>query len=173
MFRKRGSRFRRRCVAAAVIAALCAGLALSICGCADRNYPYEPDSPAPAPHDGTFVSAHGTMTFNGDGKTVLLDFDDDLTQRLGLPSGARAAAYEFLSGDLPPHGRVPVRYDAAMAFRLTVGGDAGAGSVLIDVGKYEDGQFYSGTNCVTAERITFFVDLPSGGGREPVDFLKS
>lgn len=55
----------------------------------DFNYPYEPDTPAPAPHEGTFVSDYGTMTFNGDGESVTIDFNEDLAQRLGLPAGAR------------------------------------------------------------------------------------
>ena len=29
------------------------------------NYPYEPDTPAPDPHNGVFVSDHGKMIFNG------------------------------------------------------------------------------------------------------------
>ena len=153
-------------------ALLCLGL---FCGCRPwgvyDNRPYEPDTPAPSPHDGVFVSDHGTMTFNGDGETVLLDFDGDLAGWLGLPAGERAAAYEFRSGDLPPHGYVPVRYDTAMTFWITVGEGSGAVTVMVRVGEVVDGQFRTGTNCTAADRITFMVDKPDGG-REPVDFLK-
>ena len=138
------------------------------------NIPYEPDTPAPAPHEGTFVSPHGTMEFNGDGETVLLDFDGDLAQRLGLPTGEQAASYAFRSGNLPPHGYVDIRYDAAMTFWLTVGEGDDAVTVMVNAGKYEDGHFYTGTNCITADRITLFVDRTDGDGDwEPVDFVKT
>ena len=168
----------RRWLTALLLAALCAGLAIGTGGCGERgdngNRPYEPDTPAPAPHEGTFVSDHGTMTFNGDGKTVVLDLDEDLAGRLGLPAGQQQAAYEFRSGNLPPHGYVDVRYDVAMTFWLTVGEGDGAQTVMVEVGEYKDGNFYTGTNCTTAERITFFVDPPAdGGSREAVDFLKT
>ena len=177
-------RKRPRCLWRAIVtAALCTGLVFGACGCSakphgsgrtDMNYPYEPDTPAPAPHEGVFVSDHGTMTFNGDGVSVLLDFDEDLARRLGLPAGDQTAAYEFRSGNLPPHGYVDVRYDAAMTFWLTVGRGDAAVTVMIDVGQYKDGHFYTGTNCVTSDRITFFVEKTDGSGDwEPVDFLKS
>ncbi|MBR5754491.1 MAG: hypothetical protein IKX97_01530, partial [Erysipelotrichaceae bacterium] len=75
------------------------------------NYPYEPDTPAPDPHTGTFVSEYGTMTFNGDGKTVVLDIDGELAGLAGLPEGKNEGTYIFLSGDLPPHGSMEIRYD--------------------------------------------------------------
>ena len=170
-------RFRRRGL---LLAALCAALALALSGCGrvggvqPDNMPYEPDTPAPAPHEGRFQSDYGTMTFNGDGKSVVLDLDGDFAARLGLPAGEQTAAYAFCSGYLPPHGYVETRYDAAMELRLTVGEGEGAVTVMIDAGKYADGNFYTGTNCITADRITLFVDrTPDGGDREPVDFLKT
>ena len=48
-------------------------------GCSDPeeptihiNMPYEPDTPAPAPHEGVFTSEHGSMTFSGDGESVII-----------------------------------------------------------------------------------------------------
>ena len=160
------------------LALLCVGLSAAACGCGhgsiDKNAPYEPNTPAPAPHAGLFVSDHGTMTFSGDGETVELDFDEDLAQRLGLPAGEQTASYEFWSGDLPPHGYGPVRYDAAMTFWLTVGPADGGTTVKIDIGTYEDGRFYTGTNCTTADRITFFVSgTDAGEDPEPIEFRKS
>ena len=158
---------------------LCAGILLCAAGCGGPghlhiNQPYEPDTPAPSPHDGVFVSAHGTMTFNGDGETVLLDFDEDLAQRVGLPAGEQKAVYTFCSGNLPPHGYVPVRYDAAMTLWFTVGEGDGAVTVMIEVGKVVDGKFYTGVECTEADRITFFVEKSDGsGGREPIEFRKS
>lgn len=164
---------------AAEIVFVLALLALTLGGCGggeefiDYNYPYEPDTPRPAPHEGIFVSPHGTMTFNGDGESVVIDFDEALTENLNLPAGRQNATYEFLSGDLPPHGHVEIRYDVAMAFALTVGEGDAAVYAMTDIGMYEDGHFYSGTNCTTEDRITFFVNWLDDGNREAVDFLKT
>ena len=136
------------------------------------NYPYEPDTPAPAPHNGTFVSKYGTMAFNGDGETVLIDFDEELAERLGLPAGEQMAYYMFYTGYLPPHGYVPTRYDVAMMFELTVSQGEGAVSAMVEIGEYRDGQFYIGTDCTTSDRITFYVE-DADGNWEPVDFHQS
>ncbi len=167
----------QRIIGLSALALLCAGLLLCASGCGPGgvhiNRPYEPDTPAPSPHEGVFVSDHGTMTFNGDGKTVLLDFDEGLARRLGLPSGEQTAAYTFRSGNLPPHGYVPVRYDAAMTFWLTVGEGEDSVTVMIEVGKYENGEFYTGVGCTTADRITFFVEKADSSARpDPLDFWK-
>ena len=50
---------------------------LAGCGAGSANMPYEPDTPAPDPHVGKFVSDHGEMSFNGDGISVEIDFDDE------------------------------------------------------------------------------------------------
>ena len=115
------------------------------------NYPYEPDTPAPAAHDGIFVSEYGTMAFPGDGERVAIDFDAYLAELTGLPEGAHEGTYAFLSGDLPPHGSMPVRYDVAHELRLTVDGQ----SVVLDVGiAAEDGRTGTvGVNVVTPDRI--------------------
>ena len=60
---------------------------------APDNYPYEPDTPAPDPHDGMFVSVHGSMAFNGDGESVTINFDEELADLLGLPSGEQSGKY--------------------------------------------------------------------------------
>lgn len=170
----------RRRVFAILFVSIAFMLALSGCGNGGPiggdtgNRPYEPDTPSPAPHDGKFVSDFGTMTFNGDGKTVIIDFDKELAGRLGLPDGEQQAQYEFRSGYMSPVGYVDVRYDVAMTFWITVGSGDDSVTVMVDIGKYEDGNFYTGTDCTTAERITFFVDKADGSGDcEPVDFLKS
>ena len=144
-------------------------------GCAGgggKNMPYEPDTPEPAPHEGTFVSEYGTMAFPGDGKSVTVDFNEELAECLGLPEGEQGAEYVFLSGELPPHGKVPVRYDTAHMIRITEGKGDDAVSCEISIGMYKDGSFSVGTGCTTAERITFFVDFKDDGENEAVDFLK-
>ena len=115
------------------------------------NQPYEPSYPAPDPHQGTFVCDHGTMEFNGDGKTVKIDFDSYLSELTGFPQGPQQGTYVFLSGDLPPHGSVDVRYDTAHELKLTVGEI----NTVIELGIVNsDGKTTSsGVGTVTEDRI--------------------
>jgi len=102
-----------------------------------ENKPFDPGTPEPAPHEGVFVADHGTMIFNGDGKYVAINFDEELAELIGLPSDSQLATYRFLSGDLPPHGSVNVRYDVAKELELTADGT----TVVIQLGiAAEDGQ---------------------------------
>ncbi len=116
-----------------------------------ENKPYEPDTPAPAPHDGVFTSEHGTMTFNGDNETVVVNYDDTLAELIGIPAGEHKMKYEFLSGDLPPHGSMPIRYDVAHELRFSTEKD----SYVVQVGiAADDGSSATvGTDMVTEERI--------------------
>jgi len=120
-------------------------------GAQPDNYPYEPDTPAPAAHDGLFLSEHGSMRFNGAGDRVEIDFDAELAKLTGLPEGPQEGTYVFLSGDLPPHGSFPVRYDTAHEMQISAGGV----SVVLDAGiASEDGSTGQvGVNVVTPERI--------------------
>ena len=145
----------RKCFLLLLLAAL---LLCVVCACGSQggeeildNYPYEPDTPAPDAHEGVFVSEHGTMTFPGDGESVVIDFDGALAALTGLPEGEHEASYVFLSGNLPPHGSFPVRYDTAHELQLTVDGQ----SAVIDMGlAAEDGSAASvGVDMVTPERI--------------------
>jgi len=115
------------------------------------NYPFEPDKPAPASHDGLFSSEHGTISFNGDGESIVIDFDSSLAELTGLPAGEHTGVYVFLSGDLPPHGSIPVRYDIAHELKITVGEQ----SAVINIGiASEDGASGQvGIDVVTHERI--------------------
>ncbi len=154
---------------AAAILLLLPALLLSGCfGPGRENIPYEPDTPAPAAHDGRFVSDHGSMVFNGDGSSVELDFDETLAALTGLPEGAQAGSYVFLSGDLPPHGSLPVRYDVAHELELTLG----ERSVVIDMGlAAEDGSAGRvGVDVVTPERIPML--FRGNGGFFSVIFQK-
>jgi len=153
-----------------LLALLLAALLLAGCGGGQNpgNAPYEPDTPAPAPHDGVFVSPHGALTFNGDGESLALELDAALADRTGLPAGYCAGTYVFLSGELPPNGSVPVRYDAAHEIRVTVGEQT---AVLALGLASEDGKTASvGVGVVTAEHIPllFFED----GKNETVLFEK-
>ena len=122
-----------------------------------ENRPYEPDTPAPAPHDGVFRSEHGVMRFNGDGESSVIDFDAELSALTGLPEGECGGTYEFLSGELPPLGSMPVRYDVAHELRISAGGKTSVvqlGLVL------EDGKScQSGTGTVTETRIPLVTNV--------------
>ncbi len=132
-------------------------LSLFLCvGCSlfdtePENIPYEPNTPAPAPHNGVFVSEHGKIEFGGDGETLRYDLDEELSGWIGLPAGEQEGTYVFLSGDLPPHGSMPVRYDTAHEIQITVNGQ----SATIQLGiAAEDGRTASsGVGTVTTTRI--------------------
>ena len=78
------------------------------------NYPFEPDKPAPAPHDGLFSSEHGTISFNGDGESITFDFTPELQEATGLPGGEQNGSYVFLFQ------HKQWRYDKAERFRIAV-----------------------------------------------------
>ena len=77
------------------------------------NYPLEPDGPAPDPHDGVYVSEYGSLIFNGDDESITVQIGKELAQLFELEEGEYEGSYVFLSGNLPPHGSFPIRYDAA------------------------------------------------------------
>ena len=147
---------KRRTLIFTCLAALI--LVLSGCGQGRENIPYEPDTPAPAPLDGVFVSAGGTMTFNGDGSTVILDLTEDFAGRTGLPTGHCEATYDFIQ-DLPPHGRVSVRADTAHSMEITVGTGEERTVVNLPIGfAAEDGATYSVyVGAVTEDRIPILL----------------
>ena len=129
---------------------------IALCGCGGPgilmdNYPYEPDTPAPADHEGTFVSEHGSMHFLGDGETLEIEFDGYLAELTGLPEGSHKGHYSFLSGNLPPHGSIPVRYDTAHEMSITVDDKTAVIDMGIASDDGESGQV--GVNVVTPERI--------------------
>ena len=131
-----------------------------LCGCVHENKPYDPGTPEPDPHDGLFVSEHGSLRFNGDGKTVVINFDESLAQLTGLPVGEAEGSYVFLSGDLPPHGSVEVRYDTAHELKLTVGDKS---AVLQIREPSEDGKTsYVSIGMVTPERIPIMLSDDAG-----------
>ena len=150
----------RRNGIALVMSLLLAVTMLTGCvGAGSPNMPYEPDTPAPDPHNGVFVSDHGTMEFNGDDKTVIADFDSELAELLGFPEGKQELTYVFLSGDLPPGGSVDVRYDVAHELRLSTA-DA---SVVVEMALvHEDGSVTLGVDTVTPERIPMYFRTDEG-----------
>ncbi len=102
------------------------------------NYPYEPDTPAPAPHNGVFISDYGMMTFNGDGESITVRVGPELAELWGIAEGEYEGKYVFLSGDLPPNGSVPVRYDAAHELQLDLNTGSQTFSRVFDCGIASD-----------------------------------
>ncbi len=114
---------------------LAAAILAALCGCVGKpdNPPYEPDTSPPPPLKGVFSSSGGTMTFNGDERTVVLDLEPGFAARTGLPEGHSEGTYVFIQ-DLPPHGHVPVRYDTAHNLDITVGEGEMRIFVSLDIG---------------------------------------
>lgn len=83
-------------------------------GCATEQPPAA-DSPEPPAHSGKFVSEYGSMTFNGDGESVIIDFQSELAEATGLPTGAAEGQYVFTFQ------QGMYRYDKADGFDLIIG----------------------------------------------------
>ena len=92
---------------------IAAAIAL-LTGCATEQPP-PADSPEPPAHSGKFVSEYGSMTFNGDGESVIIDFQQELADATGLPTGAAEGQYVFTFQ------QGMYRYDKADSFELTIG----------------------------------------------------
>lgn len=93
--------------------------ALTACFQVYDGPPKDDGTPAPPAHNGVFTSDHGTMTFNGDGKSVTLSLDGYLADLTGLPEGEAEASYIFFA-NFPPH-RTDYRYDRADELDITAG----------------------------------------------------
>lgn len=92
---------------------IAAAIAL-LTGCATEQPPTA-DSPEPPAHSGKFVSEYGSMTFNGDGESVIIDFQQELADATGLPTGVAEGQYVFTFQ------QGMYRYDKADSFELTIG----------------------------------------------------
>ena len=87
---------------------------LLLCGCQKHNDgPPDPGTPEPAPLTGEFVSEHGSFTFDGDGKTVYVDLDDELGAH--IPDGIMEYFFKWGSFGL-------CRYDVASDLMLGMEG---------------------------------------------------
>ena len=96
-----------------VLIVLAISLLLLLCACGGRDQPPDPGTPEPPAHDGVFTSEYGTMTFNGDGESIIFDFMPELQEVTGLPGGEQSGTYVFLF----QHGEW--RYDKAERFRIS------------------------------------------------------
>ena len=151
-----------------LLALIAAGLIIVMTNSKHSNGPPDPGTPVPDPHKGTFSCSYGTMIFNGDGKSVEINVSPELAQLTGLPEGNSNGTYDFLSGDLPPHGSVECRYDVAHELRITVGSN----SVVLNIGVASaDGKTYTvGWYTVTDSSIP--IVLEENGKNVTADFKK-
>ena len=76
-----------------------------------RDYPPELDTPEPDPLNGIFKGDAGIMTFNGDGKTVVVEFVGEAASK--CPNGTLEYAFTWGSRGL-------VRYDVADRLTLSL-----------------------------------------------------
>ena len=83
-----------------------------------NDAPPDDGTPPPSPLEGTFTSEYGTMTFDGDGKSVTLDLNEGLATLSGLPSGKSEVSYVFLFHN------EEWRYDKAEYFRVMLDGES-------------------------------------------------
>lgn len=160
----------RRIIAAllCLIALAAAGLIIYLRMGYHRNDPPDPGTPEPDPHKGTFSCEYGSMTFSGDGKSIEITVSADLAGLTGLPEGDSKGTYTFLSGDLPPHGSVDVRYDVAHELEINAGGTA----VVLQLGiASADGKNYS-IGWYTVKEDSIPVVLQVNGKYITADFKK-
>lgn len=88
---------------------------LLFAGCVPKSFdgPPDPGTPEPPPHNGSFISDYGTMTFNGDGKTVYIDFSPEFLEVLDNPPNEETYEYAFLWYNFGL-----CRYDTASEFKI-------------------------------------------------------
>lgn len=92
---------------------------LLLCSCVYDGPPKDDGTSSPAPHEGLFVSEHGSIFFRGDGSAVI-DLDAELAEITGLPVGDHRATVRFLA-NTPPH-RYETRWDRANELEISSGG---------------------------------------------------
>ena len=63
-------------------------------GCSGDEPP-SADTPEPPAHNGVFCSEVGTLTFNGDGESVTVCFEDGFATEAGFPLGKCEGTYVF------------------------------------------------------------------------------
>lgn len=91
---------------------------IMICSCGAKDLPPDTDTPWPVNHNGVFTSEYGSLTFNGDGKSVTVNFTENLSDAISFPKGELTCEYAFTF----QHGLW--RYDRADSFEV-IGDGAG------------------------------------------------
>ncbi len=118
--------------------------------CADDRPP-DDSSPSPEAHSGTFVNKdYGSLTFNGDGKSLDLNLTDSMSEITGIPAGEQNGTYVFLFHN------ESWRYDKAEYFRITV--------------QNKNYRFRNTIGMTSTDTIAFYADSNSD---KPAVFIKS
>lgn len=97
----------------AVLLALLLSMLLAACGGSDR--PPDDGTPEPPVLKGVYSGEEGSLTFNGDGQSIILNISGELAAASGLPEGESRGTYVFLFRN------EKWRYDKAETFRVTIG----------------------------------------------------
>lgn len=99
--------------AAALLLILLLAFTLAACGGKDR--PPDDGTPAPPALNGVFKGKQGSLTFSGDGRSIVLDLSGELAEASGLPEGESRGTFVFLFRN------EEWRYDKAESFRVMIG----------------------------------------------------
>lgn len=102
----------RKCRYISVIAIFATVLMMMSCGY--KNGPPGDDASWPEDLDGEFTSEYGSMSFNGDGDSIVVDFSEELTKALNFQTGKCEGTYVFLFD------HKEWRYDKADTFAITI-----------------------------------------------------
>lgn len=106
---------RKRILAKRILRLTVLLMTVFLAGCFSKDQPPDDGTPQPPAHNGVFSSEYGTMTFQGDGKTVTLELSEEFAGKSGLPAGKTECSYVFLFHN------ESYRYDKAEYFRIIIG----------------------------------------------------
>lgn len=97
-----------------IIALVFVFLLLFLAGCQKSNdMPPDREGPEPEPHNGVFVSKYAKFTFDGNKKTIFVEFDEEYVKELNNPPNNTYYSYVFTWYDFGE-----CRYDDATNLKL-------------------------------------------------------
>lgn len=128
-------------------AILCGVVIVLLAACGGGDAPPDDGSPEPPALAGVYSCVYGSLTFNGDGRSVAMDFTGEFAALSGLPSDQSEGTYVFLFHN------EEWRYDKAEYFRVMLDG--------------ESFQFRNALGETSENTVAFFLD-----GGETVKFEK-
>ena len=102
----------RKCRFISVIAIFATVLMMMSCGY--KNGPPGDDTPWPENLDGEYTSEYGSMSFTGDGDSIVVDFSEELAMALSFQPGKCEGTYVFLFD------HKEWRYDKADTMAITI-----------------------------------------------------
>ncbi len=112
-------------------------LSVLLAGCFSDDSPPDDGTPSPPKLSGIFSSEYGTLEFNGDGRSIKVQINDEFAKQSGLPAGQSEGIYVFLFHN------EEYRYDKAEYFRIMIGeknyqfnngfGETGENSIVFSI----------------------------------------